>query len=294
MTISNQLNYVKTIKTNIKQAIENKGVTIASDTAFSDYPDKIGEIGGILQAKTLTAGADTADTTIITPDSNYSGLSSVTVDLSYISNRLNALAGNGVAPVNYGPSREVSAQGVYQLPASSYTFTLPANATDLGSYALYNAFCHCTNLTSADLSSLITISGMDALQSAFQYCPNLISVDLSNLTTVSGSFAMNSAFTSCTSLTSVDLSSLTDISEGYTLSSAFYGCTGLTTLSFPALTSNSFGSYDNQFSNMLRRVTGCTVHFPSNLQSVIGSWSDVYSGFGGDGTTVLFDLPATT
>ena len=44
---------------------------------------------------------------------------------------------------------------------------------------------------------------------------------------------------------------------------------------------------------MLQGVTGCTVHFPSNLQSVIGSWSDVTAGFGGTNTTVLYDLPAT-
>ena len=45
---------------------------------------------------------------------------------------------------------------------------------------------------------------------------------------------------------------------------------------------------------MLSGVTGCTVHFPSNLESVIGSWSDVTDGFDGTNTTVLFDLPATT
>ena len=44
---------------------------------------------------------------------------------------------------------------------------------------------------------------------------------------------------------------------------------------------------------MLRGVTGCTVHFPSNIQSVIGSWASVTGGFGGTNTTVLFDLPAT-
>jgi hypothetical protein len=75
---------------------------------------------------------------------------------------------------------------------------------------------------------------------------------------------------------------------------ALIGCTGLTSLSFPALTSTSFGRYTNQFNGMLSGVTGCTVHFPSNLQSVIGSWSDVTAGFGGTNTTVLWDLPATT
>lgn len=73
----------------------------------------------------------------------------------------------------------------------------------------------------------------------------------------------------------------------------FMNCPNLQSVSFPALTSQSFGEYTNQFNQMLQGVTGCTVHFPSNLQSVIGSWSDVTSGFGGTDTTVLFDLPAT-
>ena len=63
---------------------------------------------------------------------------------------------------------------------------------------------------------------------------------------------------------------------------------------FPALTSTSFGSNTNQFYQMFSVANSATVHFPSNLQSVIGSWSDVISGFGGTNTTVLFDLPATS
>ena len=108
-----------------------------------------------------------------------------------------------------------------------------------------------------------------------------------------GQYAMSSAFYSCTGLTSVDLSSLTTVSGSYAMQYAFQ-YSSLTSLSFPALTSTSFGSYTNQFNSMLYGVTGCTVHFPSNLQSVIGSWSSVTSGFGGTNTTVLFDLPATT
>ena len=88
-------------------------------------------------------------------------------------------------------------------------------------------------------------------------------------------------------------SNATDIGV-YAMQYAFQSCTGLTNISFPALTSTGFGSYTNQFNDMLQGVTGCTVHFPSNLQSVIGSWSGVTNGFGGTNTTVLFDLPATT
>ena len=115
----------------------------------------------------------------------------------------------------------------------------------------------------------------------------------SNATDI-GENAMYYAFQSCTGLTSVDLSSLTTINGSYAMYGVFRACTSLTNISFPALTSTGFGSYTNQFKYMVRGVKGCTVHFPSNLQSVIGSWSDVTNGFDGTNTTVLFDLPATT
>jgi len=169
-------------------------------------------------------------------------------------------------PIPIVINREV-VNGKYQKPATSFTFSLPSNATDLGQYAMYSAFQDCTGLTSVDLSSL---------------------------TTISGDYAMNNAFYDCTGLTSVDLSSLTTISGSYVMRYTFQGCTKLTTLSFPSLISTGFGSNKNQFNNMLQNVSGCTVHFPSNLQSVIGSWSSVTSGFGGTNTTVLFDLPATS
>lgn len=125
-------------------------------------------------------------------------------------------------------------------------------------------------LPSVDIN--INAVGVTDLADNALYCkyyakPNVKTVSFSDLTTISGSSGMQRSFDKCTSLTS---------------------------LSFPSLTSKSFGSYTSQFSYMLYGVTGCTVHFPSNLQSVIGSWSDVTSGFGGTSTTVLFDLPATT
>ena len=189
---------------------------------------------------------------------------------------------------------ELSATGVLQKSTTPFTWSLPSNATDIAQYAMYYAFYGCTGLTSLDLSSLTTISGYRAIYQTFYNCTGLTSVDLSSLTTISGPNAMYYAFYGCTGLTSVDLSSLTTVSGEQAIANAFRGCTKLKTLSFPSLTSNSFGSNTNQFYNMLSGVTGCTVHFPSNLQSVIGSWSDVTAGFGGTNTTVLFDLPATT
>ena len=194
---------------------------------------------------------------------------------------------------------------------------LSSLATVSSSYAMQFAFQSCTGLTSVDLSSLTTVSASSAMSYVFHGCTGLTSVDLSSLTTVNSNSAMQYAFQNCTGLTSVDLSSLTTLSGSFVMLGVFYncsgltsisfpnlatvsgidamqlafcGCTSLTTLSFPALTSTSFGSYTNQFDSMLSGVTGCTVHFPSNLQSVIGSWTSVTNGFGGTNTTVLFDL----
>ena len=163
-----------------------------------------------------------------------------------------------------------------------------------GLETLLNAFLGCSGLINLDFSSLVTISGDSALYSTFWGCSGLTSVDFSSLTTVSGGWALETAFLECASLTNIEFTSLTNLTGSGVLMSAFYDCSSLATLSFPALTSTSFGLYNDQFTDMLSNVENCTVHFPSNLQSVIGSWFDVTTGFGGTNTTVLFDLPATT
>ena len=241
----------------------------------------------------------------------------------FIGNRL-------VSPVEYlkeefvGITREISSQGVYQMPTENFTFSLPSDVTDVGVNALGYAFQRCTsltsvdlsslttissngsltsafqncaNLTSADLSSLTTVSGSQGLYSAFQGCTRLTSVDLSSLTTVSGNYGLYSIFANCRSLTSVDLSSLTTVSGNGSLTSAFQGCIVITDIYFRALTTTSFGSYTNQFNTMMIN-TGSTVihtiHFPSNMESTISGLTG-YPLFGGtSGYVVLsFDLPAT-
>lgn len=272
----------------------------------------------------------------ITAESGVDGYSPVNVSAVTSSIDSNIIAGNiksgvnilgvtgtyegsgGGGNVGYIP-REVSQQGVYQIPSNNFTFSLPSNATSIGPYAFMSVFYGCTGITSADLSSLITISGQATAQSCFAQCTNLTTVDLSSLTTISGNYTMNSAFDSCTSLSNISFPSLTTISGDYTMQGCFRGCTGLTSItfpelttitgdrpllnlffgcsnltsiSFPALTPNS-SIEEGVFSDMLLVCSNVTVHFPFNLESVIGSWDDVLAGFGGTNTTVLFDLPST-
>lgn len=162
-----------------------------------------------------------------------------------------------------GIPREVSAQGVYQAPSNSFTFSLPSSATDIGSRGLYYAFYYCTSLTSVDLSSLTTVSGANALDDAFSDCSSLSSADLSSLTTVSGSASFNYAFQRCSSLSSVNLSSLTTARGSTAFYGAFRNCTLLTSVDLSSLTTVSVGS--NIFTNTF---WGCTSLASVNLSSL--------------------------
>ena len=155
-------------------------------------------------------------------------------------------------------------------------------------YIFNYTFRGCTNLQTVDLSSLVYIYSY-TFYYTFLDCTSLTSVDLSGLVTLytSGRQQLYGIFSGCTSLTSFVFNSLARLTRN-TLSYAFQNCTSLTSVSFPALTTNSFGSYTNQFSSMLVGCSNVTVHFPSNLEAVIGSWTDVINGFGGTGTTVLY------
>lgn len=168
-----------------------------------------------------------------------------------------------------------------------------------GQNVMTNAFKG-TAITEVDLSSLVTVSTTGALQNTFFDCLNITSIDLSSLTTLGGGVSMTSAFGVSTTpstplpLTSVEFTSLSSISGTAPMRNLFAKRYGLQSLSFPAFTSNTFsGQLTTYLDNIINDVDGCTVHFPSNMQSVIGSWSSVQNGFGGTNTVVAFDLPAT-
>ena len=172
---------------------------------------------------------------------------------------------------------------------------LSALTTISGGYAMSYTFNNCTGLTSISFPALTTISGTCAMEQAFSYL-KLTSISFPALTTISGSDAMQYAFYSATKLESLDFPSLTTITGSYAMERAF-SYSNLKSLSFPALKSNSFGSTKSQFSSMFSGVSGCTVHFPSNLDPQSGSTAisslSGYPDFGGTNIVLAFDLPAT-
>lgn len=96
----------------------------------------------------------------------------------------------------------------------------------------------------------------------------------------------------CTNITSVEFNKLSSIKVSGVFKYAFANCTNLTDIYFPSLNADSFGTYTDQFNNMLSGVTGCIVHFPMAISQYLSELQDVQEGFGGTDTSVVYDLPA--
>ncbi len=158
----------------------------------------------------------------------------------------------------------------------------------------FNMFAD-NNITGVvDLSSLEFVGGGNAATQMFNSNRNITGIILTNLYEIyntTGSAPM-SRFITGAAITELRFPSLALIGHNALASFAAY-TSNLASVWFYALDTNSFGSYTDQFNNMIQAVTGCSVHFPIRVQSTIGSWSDVTNGFGGTNTTVLFDIVTT-
>ena len=204
-------------------------------------------------------------------------------------------SGSGIVSVDLSGLQSVAINGCYYMFSSQTTITsVDMSSLETVAYmGCRDMFYGCTGLVTANLSKLRTTTDSSACDYMFYGCTALTNVDMSSVEDGNKSYAFRSIFQNCRSLTTFTWSSLAELTGDAALQGAFNSCVALTSLYFPALKSTAFGTQTNQFNGMLYGVRGCTVHFPSNLQSVIGSWTSVTAGFSGTNTTVLFDLPAT-
>lgn len=174
---------------------------------------------------------------------------------------------------------------------SSVKIIASGGATEL----CYGTYRSSTGLVKVDLSSLTLVNGSRTFNQFCRYCTSLVEVDIRSLETI-GSYAtycFTEAFNHCDAMTKFEFPSLSSMAVSGVFSYTFAGCANLASLWFYALNSNSFGAVTNQFNDMLYNCSGVTVHFPIAIQSTIGSWSSVTSGFGGTNTIVLFDIVTT-
>lgn len=183
-------------------------------------------------------------------------------------------------------------QYAFRLCTSLESISIKIPTTIYGKGVFYGTFYGCSSLKTVNLQldlTRIDVTGQSGMQSMFYDCPSLTSLPIApylRQVTAQSGFASGAGL--CTGLTSVNFEKLTTLSGSACFQQAFSSCSSLTELRFPALT--TFGSYTNQFNNMLYGCSNVTVHFKSSVQSTIGSWSSVTGGFGGTNTTVLFDL----
>ena len=168
--------------------------------------------------------------------------------------------------------------------------SFPDLETALGTSA-FQSFCNGQTITGISFPKLTTINGTEAFRYICQKCASLTSIDFSELTSITGNNCFASSFDECTSLTSVSFPKLTSISGNNVFQFAFRKCTNLTNMYFNAVTtSNASAIKSGLGSAMLNNVSNCKVHFPSNVESIIGAYA-----FGGSGNTgTVFDLPATS
>jgi hypothetical protein len=281
---------------NAYTAISNKGGTLPATQNLANMPTAINSIpsgGGSSELARYIVQNGTASARTTIPADGFSNITTI-----------------GNKALFYA---------FYQVSFDSNTALDMSSVTNINQDGMRSAFYQSSGIVSVDLSSLQTV-GYNGLQEAFRQSYDLVSADLSSLQTI-GDYGLDNIFDGDNNLVSVVLSSLQTVGR-YGLVGAFYECDirsisfdslsyigyngfsealafnyNLSSVSFPALTSNSFeddpddASYT--FEEMLDGCENVTVHFPSNLQSVIGNWSDVINGFGGTNTTILFDLPAT-
>lgn len=212
------------------------------------------------------------------------------------------------------------------------TVNLDSLETVMADRALAEAFHGCTALTYIGFPKLQQVSGSSAL-SALNWNNNIQTVSFPALTTCSGecfSYMMHSTgktvlieFPALESLngntqtyghpfykmgvpanitTTIKFQSLKSLASGVsgTTRYMFYSMATTTTnptvIYFYALDTSLFGSVATStkyFNNMLKSEINATVHFPIRTQSVLSTWTDVITGFGGTNTTVLFDIVTT-
>ena len=254
------LNTIESIKTDIKTAIENKGVDMTG-VSFPGYASKIGEIsggGGVNPSGTLEISengvydvysyasasvdvhpsASLSETYISNGNYNITGEFNggvITVDVpapQFVTETLNVSA-NGT--YNPGEGIDGYSQVVVDVPQSVTGFTEKeitegvqiVNLSNSASYVASNVFAHNSHIETVYLPNCISIYSM-----AFDHCTHLQSVNLPLCLKIGRRTTNirvdNNCFNACTSLKYVSLPSCIEIGA-----SCFQDCVNLISIDLP-------------------------------------------------------------
>ena len=232
MSIASEISRLQTAKTDIKTAIEAKGVTVPSSATIDTYDDYVAEISG---------GGSSADTealiNLIERDITSIDIPSGTTSIgNYAFNSCSSLS-------NVTIPRSVTTIGSYafQRCTSLSSITLPDSVTSIGD----SAFSSCSSLTGITIPDRVTRIG----DSAFNSCSGLSGITIPNSVTSIGFFA----FANCTSLTGITIPDSVTSIEGYVLA----GCYSLTSITVEAVTPPALES------GAFNGTNDCPIYVPS-------------------------------
>lgn len=302
------LNTIESVKTDIKTALENKGVDMTG-VSFPGYASKIGEITTSFVTVPLNVSANGT----YTPGQGVDGYSQVVVDVpqSVTGFTEKDLTEKTINITNLNNSASFVAENAFSNNKQLQTVDLP-NCVTVNNWA----FAFCQNITSVNLPNCTTFSGNNQFYyneslsqiyvpllkgvtpGAFIECHNLKSIDLPEATYIG-----NSAFCSCSSLSQISIPKVSIVSQYafgfcYSLKSIyapeclsfsgglqFNNCTELETVDFPVLYSMSEYTFNHchklvsvsmPFLYFLNNhnFQNCSLLSELNLPLLVSFWSD--------------------
>ena len=263
-TIAENLSRIQSSKTDIKTAIEAKGVTVPSSATIDTYATYISQIsgggGGIPMPSNLSAATL----------NNFGLLTSAAIK-------------NGVTSISNGAFRYCKSLSSIEIPdsvtsiansafescSSLTSITIPDSVTSISDYAFNgcisltsieipdsvtsiggSVFANCSGITSCTIGSGVTSIG----NFVFRYCTKLTSIEIPDSVTSIGNFV----FANCSGITSCTIGSgVTSIAN-----SAFESCSSLTSVTIP----NSVTSIGNSVFRYCKSLS--SIDIPDSVTSI--------------------------
>lgn len=168
-TIAENLSRIQSAKTDIKTAIEAKGVTVPSSATIDTYATYVSQIsgggGGIPMPSNLSA-ATLNDYGLLTSAAIKSGVTSISDSVfKHCSNLSSIEIPNSVTSIG---------NEAFYFCSSLSSIVIPNSVTSIGN----NAFRYCSSISSIEIPDSVTSIGIEA----FRYCSRLSSITVNAAT----------------------------------------------------------------------------------------------------------------